>query len=281
MKALAASSIAQYERAAESLHDYTHTVELALSVCLRQSRSIEPLAGRPRLSGVRGAVIFGSDQGLVGRFNESLMEFAAAALLKLPGDTTHVWVVGERMMEPVVSAKLPAPTLLPVPGSVDAIAPLVSQILINLSKAGMHDASGEIYVFNNQPTTGASYVPRSKRLLPLDALWQKQLVALPWPSKALPQVMESTASALSALIGEHLFIELFQACAQSLASENASRLAAMQRAQDNIEKILEEMNRTFHRVRQQAIDEELFDVVSGYESLMTDQRKTSAFAKQR
>ena len=36
MKALAASSIAQYERSVESLQDYARTAELALSVCLRE-----------------------------------------------------------------------------------------------------------------------------------------------------------------------------------------------------------------------------------------------------
>jgi F-type H+-transporting ATPase subunit gamma len=265
MKALAASSIAQYERAVESLHEYTHTVELALSVCLRDSGSLEHTTPRP--SALRGAVIFGSDQGLVGRFNESLMEFATSALLALPGKTTHLWVVGERMRELVASSMPLSPTTLTVPHSVEAIAPLVSQIVIGLAKAGVHDEMGEIYLFNNQPTSDAGYRPHLKRLLPLDASWQRDLTELPWPSKVLPQVLGSAASALKALIGEHLFILMFQACAQSLASENASRLAAMQRAEDNIVKILEDLSRTFHRMRQQSIDEDLFDVVSGYESL--------------
>jgi F-type H+-transporting ATPase subunit gamma len=60
---------------------------------------------------------------------------------------------------------------------------------------------------------------------------------------------------------------LFQACAESLASENASRLAAMQRAEKNIDGVLDDLNRTFHRVRQESIDEELFDVIAGYEAL--------------
>jgi hypothetical protein len=36
----------------------------------------------------------------------------------------------------------------------------------------------------------------------------------------------------------------------------------MQRAEKNIEEILEDLNRTFRRVRQESIDEELFDVIS-------------------
>jgi F-type H+-transporting ATPase subunit gamma len=72
---------------------------------------------------------------------------------------------------------------------------------------------------------------------------------------------------LRALIREYLFVSLFRACAESLASENASRLAAMQRADKNIDELLEHLNRKFHRLRQSGIDAELFDVLSGFEAL--------------
>jgi F-type H+-transporting ATPase subunit gamma len=77
---------------------------------------------------------------------------------------------------------------------------------------------------------------------------------------------------LRALIREYLFISLFRACAESLASENASRLAAMQRADKNIDDSLENLNATFHRVRQSGIDEELFDVVAGFEALTAKEK---------
>ena len=73
---------------------------------------------------------------------------------------------------------------------------------------------------------------------------------------------------LRALTREYLFISLFRACAESLASENASRLAAMERANRNIDELLEQLHGTFHRLRQSGIDEELFDVVSGFEALV-------------
>ncbi|WP_197451209.1 F0F1 ATP synthase subunit gamma [Rosistilla oblonga] len=69
------------------------------------------------------------------------------------------------------------------------------------------------------------------------------------------------------LTGEYLFVSLFRACAESLAIENASRLAAMQRADNNIEELLLSLNASSCRQRQSSIDEELFDVVSGFEAL--------------
>jgi F-type H+-transporting ATPase subunit gamma len=274
MKALAASSIGQYERAIESLDGYYRTVELGLSACLRQSRSAayaEPKI--PASAPAVGAVLFGSDQGLVGRFNEVLMEFAVGRLEALPGKTKKIWAVGERMRALVTDAGLPAPGLLSVPNSVDAITALVGQILIEIEAVRERGDVGEIYIFHNHPISAAAYEPVGKQLLPLDRLWQDKLTALPWPTKNLPEVIEAATPTLAAFIREYLFVLLFQACAESLASENASRLAAMQRAEKNIEQILDELNRTFHRVRQESIDEELFDVIAGYESLSHDRHR--------
>jgi len=92
-----------------------------------------------------------------------------------------------------------------------------------------------------------------------------------WPTGNLPEVRGEGAQTLRALVREYLFVSLFRACAESLASENASRLAAMQRAEKNIDELLEDLNRNFHRLRQSSIDEELFDVISGFEALALPQ----------
>ena len=69
------------------------------------------------------------------------------------------------------------------------------------------------------------------------------------------------------MIKEYLFVSIYRAFANSLASENASRLAAMQSAEKNIEERLEELYLHFHRQRQMTITEELLDIVSGFEAL--------------
>jgi len=49
-------------------------------------------------------------------------------------------------------------------------------------------------------------------------------------------------------------------------------IAAMQRADKNIDESLEDLNGTFHRLRQDSIDEELFDVISGFEALSVEEK---------
>ena len=125
----------------------------------------------------------------------------------------------------------------------------------------------QVYLFYNRPKSGSIYTPASQQLLPLDATWLQNLARIQWPTQNLPEVMHSRERTLRALVREYLFVSLFRACAESLASENASRLAAMQRAEKNIDELQEYLKRTFHRLRQSSIDEELFDVVSGFEAL--------------
>ena len=218
--------------------------------------------------GTIGAVVFGSDQGLVGQFNEVVADYAIETLAALPGKP-QVWAVGERVHARLADAGLPMKGLFAVPNSAKAITPLVGQIQIESEAHRAKGEYGRVYVFHNRPQSGALYEPVSQRLLPLDAQWQQGLAKVRWPTGNLPEVMQGGTATLRALIREYLFISLFRACAESLASENASRLAAMQRAEKNIDELLENLNRTFHRLRQSGIDEELFDVVSGFEALIT------------
>jgi F-type H+-transporting ATPase subunit gamma len=153
-----------------------------------------------------------------------------------------------------------------VPSSVAAIAPLIEQILI--ASDTRHAELAELYLFYNRPAVGAVYAPAGQRLLPLDDIWQRELAERAWRPGNIPEIMGQGTLALRALIHEYLFISLFRACAESLASENASRLAAMERADRNIQELLENLRRTFHRLRQSDIDEELFDVISGFEALI-------------
>ena len=273
MKVVAASSIGQYEKSVSALTDYYRAVELGLGACLRENGPAPLMVQRKgqTATGTIAAIVFGSDQGLVGQFNDVVADYAVKTLATLPG-TPQIWAVGERVHAHLADAGLPLMGLFPVPSSVKAITPLVGQIQI---ESETHRAKGQysrVYVFHNRPYSGTLYEPVSQRLLPLDWQWQQGLAKVHWPTGNLPEVLCGGTATLSALIREYLFISLFRACAESLASENASRLAAMQRADKNINELLNDLNGKFHRVRQGGIDEELFDVISGFEALSVEEK---------
>jgi F-type H+-transporting ATPase subunit gamma len=272
MKAMAASNLGQYEMAVSALGDYYRSVELGLSIFFRDSAPAVPGQDRLPDASTVGAVIFGSDQGLVGSFNDVVADYALESLAGRSGDP-RIWAVGERVHARLTEAGHPASTLLSVPNSVRAITPLIGRLLIENALHAGDEPGSELFLFYNSPTGDAGYEPVQQRLLPLDDTWRRNLAATPWPTGALPEVLGGAADSaagrrtLRALLREYLFVSLFRACAESLASENASRLAAMQRADRNIDELLETLSGTFHRLRQRSIDEELFDLVSGFEAL--------------
>jgi F-type H+-transporting ATPase subunit gamma len=265
MKAVAASSISQYERAVQSLTDYFRTVEMGLVAAFRQlgGPQIAESNGPARKVPPLHAVAFGSDQGLVGQFNERLADFVVETLTGIPGEK-RIWAVGDRMCGRLEDGGVSPQGLFSVPNSVSAITPLVAQILV---KCETVDDKTPMYLFHNRPQSHSLYEPTCQRLLPLDEVWLKGIRQLDWPTKKLPEVVGPADQMLRALISEYLFVSLFKACAESLASENASRLSAMQRAERNIDEMLEGLNQDYHHLRQSSIDEELFDLISGFEAL--------------
>ncbi|NDP38983.1 MAG: F0F1 ATP synthase subunit gamma [Rhodoferax sp.] len=266
MKAVAASSIGQYESAVRALDDYYRTVQLGLGACLREIERPTPAPAPRRETGPIAAVVFGSDQGLVGQFNDMMADFVVKTLGDLPGVKT-VWTVGERIRSRLTETDLGLSQSFILPGSIGAITPLVGQILIQIEALREKAETTRVIVFHNSPHAGAIYSPVCQRLLPPDEAWRRKLTVMAWPTQILPEVVGDAAATLLAFVREYLFVSLFRACAESLASENASRLAAMQRAEKNIDELLEDLNRSFHRLRQSGIDEELFDVISGFEAL--------------
>ena len=271
MKAVAAASITQYEKSIGALADYQRSVELGLSACFRQVDTFagaEHAGGAPgrMRDGAIGVIVFGSDQGLVGQFNDAIADCAVETLAKSSG-ASQVWAVGERVQARLADAGVTIAGVFEVPASVGAITSLVAQILQRTDAPSSNGGVAALYLCHNLPTIGAIYTPVSEQLLPLDAAWRATLLRQHWPTHELPEVLGPATTTLQALVGEYLFVAIFRACAESLASENASRLAAMQRAEKNIDELLIDMNASFHRLRQSAIDEELFDVVSGFEAL--------------
>lgn len=68
---------------------------------------------------------------------------------------------------------------------------------------------------------------------------------------------------LSQLIPKYLHLMLYTALLDSIASEHAARMVAMQTATDNADEILRELNLQYNKSRQQAITNELLDIVGG------------------
>jgi F-type H+-transporting ATPase subunit gamma len=266
MKALAAVSIRQFERAVASLADYQRTIDLGLQAVLRHEAATPPMA-RSAPDGCLGAVVFGSDQGLCGRFNDQI---AFAALDTLPGleprrEWRYVHAVGSRVAARLEGLGESVAATSAVPASLAGITPMVQNLLLHLETWREQTHIDRIVLMHHTPLSGPSYSPHLVHLLPIDLTAYQQRAK--WPSRSLPAFTLRPRQLLSSLLRQRVFVCLYRAFAESLACENAGRLASMQAAERNIADHLEALRAQYRYQRQHAITAELLDIVSGYEAL--------------
>lgn len=167
------------------------------------------------------------------------------------------------------SAGLPVEQDMFVPGSAARITATVRQILFKVDEWQAEAGVQRVYLLHNRPISGSRYHTTGVQLLPVNLHRFHRLGEARWPSRRLPTYTIERGRLFALLLRQYFFVTVFRACAESLAAENASRLAAMQAAEKSLEERREELLGDFRRQRQDAITAELLDVVSGYEALHT------------
>jgi F-type H+-transporting ATPase subunit gamma len=265
MKVLSMTSIHQCEDAVASLADYDRTVRLGLQAAMRHRPRGVPLTagGGPRV----GAVVFGSAWGLCGRFNEQIAAHTQARLDERDDAEVHLLALGELVDGRLEDVGYPPDRILEAPDAVDQITARVQDLLLEVERWQAAQHIRDVLLFYNETGPATSFAPTMQTLLPLDRRWLGRLEAKPWPTRMIPTFRMDWEPLFAALIRQYLFVSLYRAFAESLASEHTSRLTAMQVAQDNAEERLEDLQRRFHRRRQSAITEELLDIAAGSEAL--------------
>ncbi len=261
MKIFAAINIVSYEKSVAAIFQYYQSLKLGLTACLIHSPQILfPVEGKKPEIKKTGVVVFGSDQGMVGNFNDEIAAYARRELALLTSEKI-IWPVGEcvnaRLLEyPDLNVKNP----LSVPASQASVSSLISELLDDFDRERAVAEIDQLLIFYNRPLFGALYEPTCLSLLPI-----AKEPNLTWPTNKFPEIVDGLEATLSLLIRQHLFTSIVKACIESMCSENAYRLAAMQVAEKHIDEQLEREHFNYNQERQNRIDEELSDIISGFE----------------
>ncbi|MBD3384756.1 hypothetical protein GF407_07490 [candidate division KSB1 bacterium] len=268
MKAIAAVSIRQYNLAVESLKFYNRTIDMSFSVLLRHSPEFyeQPQSEKNAPSGF---VILGSDQGMCGQFNEDLATFIknTTGELNLDSDNCTALVLGQKIVPYINDLDIKIEEQLWLPGALNGISNSTIEVLFKISEWHKDENIQNIYLFYNLSKSGASYEPHYFKLLPLDKQKIENLKHFEWRSTSIPIFKVGRQTLLANLLRQYFFVSVYRAFAESLASENLSRLASMQAAEKNIDERLQDLENNYNRQRQSSITSELLDLVSGYEVL--------------
>ena len=271
MKVLASISIRQYEKAVESLVDYSRTTEMGLQVALRNRAALVE-AKTKKVERFFGIIVIGSDQGMCGQFNEQIASYTLKRLdnMGIPQQRRSVFALGSRAVSRLESMGQPVDHFLPVPSSVEGIRPTVQDLLWQIDKWREEDKRDTMYIFHNHLISASQSRPRITRFWPIDPEDFRFLEKKTWPTNNVPTYTMPWQDLFSAIIRQYLYVALSRSLAESLASENTSRLLSMQVAERNIEDKIAEFTNIYHQQRQNSITSELLDIVSGFEILMKE-----------
>lgn len=266
MKSLSAVTIRRAERASEAVRAYDETVDRGLQVLLRRpevARAAIAASEAAAAGGPLGLIVFGSDHGLCGRFNDVTVEAALGEIGDHGAEGVTLAAVGARAADLLAGAGHPPATLFATPGSVKGLR-ATTRALLRLVDDWRHAQGVErIHLAHAMQTPDTPARPVTTALLPVSPGYLRQQATRPWPSRRLPVHLGPREEMLARLIREHVFVRLYRALAEAQTSEHASRLAAMQSAERGIRDRLSEMDATFRQLRQKEITTEMLDVVAG------------------
>lgn len=266
MKSLAAVNIRQYESAAAALDQYYVIVEKGWQALFRGRVQL------PHSRADKGAVclVLGSDQGMCGQFNDVVLDMALthADNLKSQGRACSFWAAGERVLSGLEEGP-GAEEFFSLPSSINGISEQMHRIVETFGQWQEEKNTAVLYIIHNrQEQKVMGYRPSLNRVLPLDREWLAEKKETPWPSRCIPMLGLPERKLFDHLLRQYLFASFFRAFAQSMASENSARLAAMQSAEKNILEMKERLQGSYREARQNLITSELFDITSGFEAIM-------------
>ncbi|MCO4847170.1 MAG: F0F1 ATP synthase subunit gamma [Yoonia sp.] len=271
MKTLSVINSAPYERAAHAVEAYHDTVLLGLHAFLSRSGPISDVTSDDP---TRVMVVFGSDHGLCGNYNEALAAHVALSINADTDDATAVICIGAQMADALADQGLGVQKSFFPPASVDGIgrlANLLTKKLDDIRQRSLpHDVVVSLAYFAR--SDGGMQAPKIEALLPLDPVLIRDLQTRSWVSRSVPIFTMPPDALFLSLVRGHLFASLFRAAAEALVTENAARLALMQQAEQSVDDRLEALQSDTRTIRQSEITTELLDVIIGFEALRKKRR---------
>lgn len=267
MKVLAAVSIRQYEQAADAVQQYFGTVERGFQILLKQNRGLLDITTR-HAEGQPVMMVFGSGQPMCGQFNETLASYVSDRLNDgLEDPPSQMVAMGYRVASCLEHHGFKPDQVFEVPSSVSAINDRVEELILTLEGWYSGKQHERIIVFHNRPVSQSSFISVRHQVLPIDRDWLESIEQKEWPTNQLPAYSMDSGQLLSMLLRQYIFVSLYKSFAESLASEQGSRLESMHKAEQKIEEHLSKLNRDYHQKRQSDITEEIIDITAGFEML--------------
>ena len=265
MKMISSAKMHKAEQQLKRLQPYRKMVEGIMGTLLDSDAEFTSPLTDVRDVVTRAIVVLGSDDGLCGAYNVNIYKTLIGHITESlnRGEKVVLLPVGSKMQKIVGKLQMNGVSVEKLPAGVDSKSEVgkIKEFLSSLTAgftAGKYDA---VNIMSMHFLSISRQRPRFEQLLPLDAATMNEEGVR---EHFKPCLFEPSAEEIFVqVIPMFLLAVVTESFVENRASEQAARVMAMQSANDNAKKLLEELHLEYNKLRQQSITTELLDIVGG------------------
>ena len=280
MKMVAAAKLRRAQEAVIMLRPYAQTIErVSLFLLDNVERGDEPLMRQPEEKKKVCAVVISSNRGLCGAYNTNVNR-AAHSLWQSRKDDTESFefiVIGRKSNDFLSRRDAPISNYVSDAWSRPA-REVASEVMSDLIKRFKEDELDEVIVISTDFRSAIVQNVETRSLLPLRGVVEAEVGEDATAERTamkrveMPDINEyiyepSEEAVLQTLLPMYLTTQLQRALLESAASEQGSRMSAMDSATNNADEMISSLTLQYNRARQAAITRELIEIISGADAL--------------
>ena len=267
MKMVAAAKLRRAQESAEKGRPYSEKMN---NVILNLSNGISDKENAPRLLSGTGqekthlCVVMTSDRGLCGGFNSNIIKKAKSYFSKILNEGKELKIItvgskGNDQLKRVYGDKIIENISFKESKNANYFdADKVGKMVIEKFEAGEFDVCT---IFYNQFKNVITQIPQAQQIIPLNNEGEEN------SSEESYEFEPDEDEILSNLLPKNISTQIFKAMLENSASEQGSRMSAMDNATRNAGEMVDKLTIEYNRSRQAAITKELIEIISGAESL--------------
>ena len=269
MKMVAAAKLRKAQENAEKGRPYSQKMQ---NIILNLTRSINDLENAPKLLVGTGkddtylCVVLTADRGLCGGFNSNICKLAKNNFKSLleKGKKLKIIAVGSKGIDQIkreYGKHIIKEFSFKEKKQITFIeAEIIGKVIINLFKNNDFD---KCILFYNNFKNVITQIPQAQQIIPVKNDTSNTLKEDVLSYEFEPEEDEI----LEDLLPKNISTQVFKAFLENAASEQGSRMTAMDNATRNAGELVDKLTINYNRSRQASITKELIEIISGAESL--------------
>ncbi len=268
MKMVAAAKLRRAQESAEKGRPYSEKMN---NVILNLSSGISDKENAPKLLSGTGndkvhlCVVMTSDRGLCGGFNSNIIKKAKSYFSKILSEGKELKIItvgskGNDQLKRMYGDKIIENISFKESKNANYFdADKVGKIVIDKFESSEFDICT---IFYNQFKNVITQIPQAQQIIPLNSEDSEEN-----SSEESYEFEPDEDEILSNLLPKNISTQIFKAMLENSASEQGSRMSAMDNATRNAGEMVDKLTIEYNRSRQAAITKELIEIISGAESL--------------